>query len=295
MLFNYTQVKSKPTSCWEAGERKKICQYRKKPWVCLSLFPVLQQHFCPAMRVDIAVQITSGNKTCPQPGFLTLPLWSHHPASPPTPPILHPEAAPKGAHSSTRKEGDPTGSQTLSHCKYQHGSVSYRTIPVPKSFSLKVVEGEIKGALPPEQPGKGARRGEGPSAGKSHASPPACPPYKEQKVRRTKTNEREGHAASTEASTQDAITATSTRSLQGAGDPQGQACSETMLGSALLYTSSASATLHLIFFKDSIATGDKEMWLCSDPGWATHKSLAGQTKLSLLWLQSQQPADRPKS
>lgn len=192
----------------------------------------------------------------------------------------HPEAAPKGAHSSTCKEEDPTNSQTLSHCKYQHGSVSYRTIPIPKSCSLKLVEGGTKGALPPEKPVNGAWRGEGPSAGKSHVCPPACPPSKEQKVRRTKRNKCEGHTASTEASTQDAATATRTRSLQGAGDPQGQACSETTLGSVLLYTSSASATLHLIFFKDSMATGDGEMWLCSDPGWATHKSLAGQTKLS---------------
>lgn len=101
-------------------------------------------------------------------------------------PICHPKAAPKGAHSSTCKKEDATGSQTLSHREYQHWSVSYGTIPIPKFFSLKVVEGEIKRALPAEQPGKGAQRGEEPSAGKSHACPARLPTLQRTKGQKNK-------------------------------------------------------------------------------------------------------------
>lgn len=133
--------------------------------------------FVKQMRADTAVQITSGNKIFPHTVFLRLPLWSHHPASPPTPSIIPKQL--RRVHTAGPARGGPhrLPNPTSGHCKCQHGSVSHRTIPVPKSCSPKVVEGETKGAAPPEQPGKGARRREGPSAGKSHACPPACPPY----------------------------------------------------------------------------------------------------------------------
>lgn len=47
-------------------------------------------------------------------------------------PLLPPQSSP-------HRQGDPTGSQTLSHCKQQRWSFS---IPTPKSLSLRVVEGD---------------------------------------------------------------------------------------------------------------------------------------------------------
>lgn len=134
------------------------------------------------------------------------------------------------------------------------------------------MECKIKGAaLPAGQPGKRIGIGED---GKSHKCPQLI-----------KTKEHQGH----EGPTQDPSQGPGQALLKAQVTPRAQL--------VLLNSSSASAPLHFIFFKASMATGAGEMRLCSDPAWAAPQKpgWAHKAELSLLWLQSQQPAVGPKN
>lgn len=166
-------------------------------------------------------------------------------------PIRHPEAAPNRVCSSACKEGDPTGSQTpLLAAANTTQMVSCRTIPVPKSCSPKSVEDETKGALRPEQPGEQStkRRRQWVKA----TSPESLLPQRGQKVRRTKKKEHEGQAAAHRDVHTSHDDGDRDKELTRCRRPTGPGLQR---DNALLCTSPGSATLHLIFFNDSMATG----------------------------------------
>lgn len=160
------------------------------------------------MSADKAVQITSGNKTCPQPGLLTcphgseaLPLSSHT--------THHAKTAPKVAQSSAHKEEDLTGSQTpLLATTNTSMECIVQSNPLPNPCSQKLVEDETKGALPPERHRMEHREK---AAGKCLIPAPAAHFRKNKRSEEQRKGSMKDTKQHIEASRQDRTTATRTR------------------------------------------------------------------------------------